>query len=43
MTAFAVLLLVGLVRAKARSEAHEQFTLTPLLIGARPRGVGAGG
>ncbi|KAL4449473.1 hypothetical protein ABPG77_007117 [Micractinium sp. CCAP 211/92] len=32
MTAFASLLLVGLVRAKARSEAHEQFTLTPVLI-----------
>lgn len=33
MSAFAGLLLAGLMRAKALAEAHEQFTLTPLLIG----------
>ncbi|PSC69322.1 transmembrane 120-like protein isoform B [Micractinium conductrix] len=32
MSAFAGLLLAGLMRAKALAEAHEQFTLTPLLI-----------
>ena len=35
MVAIAGTLLVGMMRAKAVAEAHEQFTLTPLLIGAR--------
>ena len=47
MMAFAGALLVGLTRAKAKAEAHEAFTLTPLLIGApcagRGRGWGRGG
>jgi hypothetical protein len=33
MMAFASGLLTGLSRAKARAEAHEHFTLTPVLIG----------
>ena len=33
MIAFAGMLLAGLTRAKAVGEAHEQFTLTPVLIG----------
>ncbi len=33
MTALAGLLQAGLMRAKAKAEAHEAFTLTPLLIG----------
>jgi hypothetical protein len=33
MMVFAGMLLVGLGRAKAVMEAHEQFTLTPVLIG----------
>ena len=33
MTAFAALLQAGLMRAQALAEAHEAFTLTPLLIG----------
>jgi hypothetical protein len=32
MTAFAGLIQAGLMRAKAKAEAHEAFTLTPLLI-----------
>lgn len=33
MSTYAAGLLVGLVRAKAKAEAREQFTLTPMLIG----------
>ena len=43
MAAFASVLLVGMVRARAVAEAHEQFTLTPVLIGGRcGRGPGGG-
>jgi hypothetical protein len=36
MVVLAGILLVGLWRAKARSEAREAFTLTPVLIGGTP-------
>ena len=36
MVVLAAILLVGLWRAKARSEAREAFTLTPVLIGGAP-------
>lgn len=34
MAGFAGVLLVGLARAKAKAEAHEGVTFTPMLIGA---------
>ena len=43
MTALAGLLQAGLMRAKAKAEAHEAFTLTPLLIGGRTAALCASG